>query len=76
MTIARDAQNQPTTKLPVDDEDEALAFHRQALNLTVYSEVAKAGPHRANSIAVLEFIDRLHRELTTPANIELTKGGK
>lgn len=49
---------------------------RESSNVTVYSLVARAGPHRANALDVLEFIDRLHRELTNPPDKELTKGHK
>ena len=49
-------------------------FGRHAANVTVYSQVARAGPHRANALTVLEFIDSVHRELTKVADIELTKG--
>ena len=59
----------------MDSEDDG-GFGRHAANVTVYSQVARAGPHRANALTVLELIDRVHRELTTPANKELTKGHK
>lgn len=56
-------------------------FGRHAANVTVYSQVARAGPHhRTNGLGVLVFVDRLHRDLTTPlttpANNPLTKGHK
>ena len=40
-----------------DDEADG-GFARHAVNVTIYSLVAKAGPHQANGLTVLEFIDR------------------
>ncbi len=58
----------------MDVEDDG-GFARHALNVTVYSQVARAGPHRANPLDILEFIDSVHRELTKAPDKGLTKGG-
>lgn len=57
------------------DAEEDGGFGRHAANVTVYSHVARAGPHRANGLTVLEFIDSVHRELTKAPDKGLTKGG-
>lgn len=59
----------------MDSEDDG-GFARTDLNVTVYSLIARAGPHRANALDILEFVDGVHRELTNPPDKELTKGHK